>query len=148
MSLLSKRYEESPSTCPVANLPATVIEGILSNMVRNLEGTKLSIKQTLKDMVKQIGGDNPSPLEKLLAERISVCWLDLHAREIMRAVVNNHSFRQAEYMSRQVTEAQRRYLSAIRTLATVRKLNLSAIQVNIADKQIIGPRIQETTQGN
>ena len=46
--------------------------------------------------------------------------------------------------------ARNRYLSAIKTLATVRRLNLPIVQVNIAEKQIntVGPGALATPQGD
>jgi hypothetical protein len=44
---------------------------------------------------------------------------------------------QGEYFQRRAERAQRQYLRAIKTLATVRRLLTPAIQVNVADKQIV-----------
>ena len=40
------------------------------------------------------------------------------------------------YYQKSIDRAHRRYLSAIKTLATVRKLALPVLQVNIAKKQV------------
>jgi hypothetical protein len=43
---------------------------------------------------------------------------------------------QGDYHQRRMDRAHRRYLSAIKTLATVRKLAVPVFQVNIAQKQM------------
>ena len=40
------------------------------------------------------------------------------------------------YYQRAISQAQRRYLAALKTLATVRKLALPSVQINIARKQV------------
>jgi len=46
------------------------------------------------------------------------------------------AFVESEFYQRRQDRAQKRYLSAIRTLALVRKLALPVLQVNIARKQV------------
>jgi hypothetical protein len=45
------------------------------------------------------------------------------------------TFAQGNYKQKMIDHAHRRYLSAIRTLAQIRKLG-PAVQINIAEKQI------------
>jgi hypothetical protein len=82
-------------------------------------------------------GENPSPLERLLAERIAMCWLDVQDHELRYANLNNESTQQhSEWRSRMLDRAQKRYLSAIKDLATVRRLNLPILQLNIGENQV------------
>ena len=43
---------------------------------------------------------------------------------------------QAEFHQKRITKAHNRYLSAIRTLAQVRRLGVPAVQVNIGEQQV------------
>ena len=45
-------------------------------------------------------------------------------------------FAEGDYWQKQQERAHRRYLSAIRTLAQVRRLLVPAMQVNIAERQL------------
>lgn len=82
-------------------------------------------------------GGPPTALERLLAERVVTCWLFLHVAEMHEAQSKaERTVRQAELSQKRVDSAQRRYLSAIKALAQVRRLQLPTVQVNIADKQI------------
>jgi hypothetical protein len=51
--------------------------------------------------------------------------------------MHNLSLRQAEFCQQRLSKAQARYLSAIRTLAQVRRLGVPAVQVNIGQQQVI-----------
>ena len=85
-----------------------------------------------------IAGDNPTPLEALLAERVVSCWMLV---ELMEALTSGWFNRDKEQrvspqfllqMVKIQESVHRRYLAAIRTLAQVRKLqaNTPAVQVN------------------
>ena len=91
----------------------------------------------LKLMRRELAGNNPTPLEKLLIDRIALCWLHLHLCEIVLAQKSNGmSLAQACYHQRRLDSANKRYLSSIKALAQVRKLQLPNVQVNIAEKQV------------
>ena len=87
-------------------------------------------------MRKELAGPEASPLEKLLAERIVACWLQLqYADAIYAQNLGEMNMVQSEYHQRRLDRLQRRYLSSIKCLAQIRKLG-PAVQVNIAEKQI------------
>ncbi len=46
------------------------------------------------------------------------------------------SIRQAQWHERKIDHCHRRYLSTLRTLATVRKLGVPAVQINMAHQQV------------
>jgi hypothetical protein len=82
-------------------------------------------------MRTQLAGEDPTPLETLLAERVVSCWLlvellealtsaQLQNGEHMRGKRVSDSF--LHFVLRWQERAHRRYLSAIRELARVRKL--------------------------
>jgi hypothetical protein len=95
----------------------------------------------LKAMREEIAGENPSPLERLLAERIVATWLQIQLFEGLYASgMSKKSMTIAEggYHQKRLDQTYRRHLSAIRTLAQIRKLlkGTAITQINIADKQI------------
>lgn len=85
---------------------------------------------------QELLGPSPSPLERLLVDRIVVCWLYLAYVEALFHQDPNTSWGQDEQHQKRVDRAQRRYLGAVKALATVRKLEVPALQLNVADKQI------------
>jgi hypothetical protein len=51
-------------------------------------------------------------------------------------LANDVTFKQGEFRQRRIDFAHRRFLSAVKALALVRKLAVSALQVNVAKKQV------------
>ena len=98
--------------------------------------TQEAIPRNLKAMREEVAGQNPSPLERLLAERITVCWLELQYFEAIYAQnLGKLTITQGDYHQRRIDKAHRRYLSSIKALAQIRKMG-PAVQINIAEKQI------------
>ena len=94
-----------------------------------------------RDLREELGGTHPTPLERLLAERIAACWLQLQHAEALHARGSKDSDpKRGDYHQRRLDRAHRRYLSAIRTLAQVRRLlkpgTPQVAQINIAERQI------------
>jgi hypothetical protein len=70
----------------------------------------------------ELAGPNPSPLERLLVERIAICWLQSYHADQRHASAT--SWTTSLNYAQEAERAQRRLESAIRTLATVRRLAL------------------------
>lgn len=85
---------------------------------------------------QELLGPSPSPLERLLVDRVVVCWLYLAYVETIFHHDPNTSWAQGEQHQKRIDRAQKRYLGAIKALATVRRLEVPALQLNVADKQI------------
>jgi hypothetical protein len=101
--------------------------------------TKELIRYQLEAMKKEIVGNEHSPLERLLSERVVVTWLEVQLFEALYVRnMRNLSLPQAEHHQKRLDRAHRRHLSAIRALAQIRKLlkGTTIAQINIADKQI------------
>ncbi len=96
----------------------------------------------LDAMRREIAGENPTPLEVLLTERVVACWMLVELLEVLTAaqlsregghrVPISHTLQMVKWQE----SANRRYLAAIRELARVRKLQANA------------PSIQHNTQIN
>ena len=88
-------------------------------------------------MRADLAGPVPAPLDRLLVDRVVACWLQLHYADMLLAQnAGKLTLAQADYRQRTRDHAHRRYLSAIRTLALVRKLAAPVLQVNIAKRQV------------
>jgi hypothetical protein len=75
----------------------------------------------------------PTAIERLLAERVAVGWLEVHAAEFRLALAD---WEDRPHWQRQADHAQRRFLAALRLLAAVRRLPRPAVQVNIGEQQV------------
>jgi len=109
-------------------------------LIAKYTGKNLLVKETLtkklKLMAAELAGPNPSPLERLLVDRVVLCWLHLHYLEATYTNRDSVTLELGAYYQRCISAAQKRYLSAIKTLAVVRKLTIPMVQVNIARKQV------------
>jgi hypothetical protein len=98
--------------------------------------SKEFLRHQLESMRVEVSGENPSPLERLLAERVVATWLEVQLFEALYAVgMKSGTLIQDDHRQKRLDRAHRRHLSAIRTLAQIRKLG-PAVQINIAEKQI------------
>jgi len=149
--LLQRAQRGDASTLPVLRKmledPVTVdvLGGNLAqqaehSFIRAAAGEDLSFREALTrklELLRQeLAGPNPTPVERLLVERIVACWLQVQDADIRYAQAKNLSVQWSEYQQRRMDHAHRRYLSALKTLALVRKLAVPVLQVNIARKQV------------
>jgi len=109
-------------------------------LIRKFAGKDLAVgeglRQKLEIMRGELAGPAPTPQERLLAERIGTCWLHVYHLEAIYASKNSMSLELGTYYQKSIDRAHKRYLSAIKTLATVRKLALPVLQVNTVEKQV------------
>ena len=98
-----------------------------------------ALEERMYQMRAEIAGENPTPLEVLLTERVVAGWLLVEVLEGLIAAqyqrdVTAHRVAPTYVIqqSRIVESATRRYLASLRELARVRKLQASAppVQVN------------------
>jgi hypothetical protein len=104
-------------------------------MGKNVLGQE-AVEQELDRIRAELEGPNPTPIERLLAERASLCWFILNRYENAYANANGWNISQADLQHRKIDKAHARFLSAVRTLAQVRKLALPTLQVNIGQNQV------------
>jgi hypothetical protein len=102
--------------------------------------TELALSGRLDMMRKEVAGENPTPLEVLLTERVVSCWLlvELFDR-LMAAQLSKETPKEKRVPDRTLRHylrwqesANSRFLAAVRELARVRKLEATAppVQVN------------------
>jgi tetratricopeptide (TPR) repeat protein len=138
--LIRRALEETPDSAQIlSNIVAKKAERIF---VKKLCGDDLLLKEALslqlETMREEVAGPDPSPLERLLAERVIACWLQLqHAEAAYAANLGKPTTAQSEYHQRRLDRVQRRFLAAIRTLAQVRKLLKPTLtQINVGQQQV------------
>jgi hypothetical protein len=101
------------------------------------EITREATFRRMGELEKELLGTEPTPLERLLVDRIMIGWLHVHHADAVYARNSGSmTLGQSDCLGRRLERAQRRYLAAIRALAVVRRLQLPLVQVNIADRQV------------
>lgn len=91
----------------------------------------VAIQAKLEQLRRELAGPDPSPVERLLAERAALCWLRLNELEI-RLSTRGLGADAIDRLTRRLNAAHGRYLSSLKALATVRRLALPPVQVNLA----------------
>lgn len=128
--------DEVPKIARIVDLARDVERSLVKKMSGDDVFTQEAIPRNLKAMREEMAGENPSPLERLLAERITACWLELQYFEAIYAQnLGNLSITQSDYHQRRIDKAHRRYLSSIKALAQIRKMG-PTVQINIAEQQV------------
>lgn len=117
-----------------------------------LSGGDLSVREAihakLAALRKELLGENPTPVEALLVERVAACWLQVHDAEIRyNAARKDMTLQQGDYHQRRMDATNRRYLAALKALALVRKLAVPALQINVAKRQVNVVAATATTAG-
>ena len=57
-------------------------------------------------LTQELAGPTPSPLERLLVERIVLCWLQLHYAEAIYTQIKDMSLQQAAFHQSRISKAQ------------------------------------------
>ena len=93
----------------------------------------------LSEMRQSLGYDSASELQRLLIDRVVVCWLRVQQAENVKSGKDKEGHRRqwATVWERRLQMAHHNFLSACKTLAQVRKLLRPRIaQVNIGEQQV------------
>ena len=105
------------------------------------EKTKASLMDELSGFADELAGPSPSPVERALAETAATAWFAFRMHEAHYAAgataEGGMTLAQSEHAQRRIDRAHRRYLSTLKALASVRRLALPAVQINLAHRQQI-----------
>jgi hypothetical protein len=81
-----------------------------------------SVERKAEQLWAELAGPGPSPLERLLVERVIACWLQVQYADAAYAQLQAPSPGQHTAALKRQAGSHQRYLHSIKTLATVRKL--------------------------
>jgi hypothetical protein len=111
------------------------VEAMLVGKFSQLPTVREAISANLNALRAELAGENPSPIERLLVERIATCWLQVAYADSKIAGIERFSIQEGDYLQRQQDRAHRRYLSALKMLAVVRRLALPIrVDLNVAGR--------------
>jgi len=80
----------------------------------------------------ELAGPKPSGVEWNLADSAALSWADYHRCVIERERLPDHeSMKVLTYHEQRVDRAHKRFIRTLKALAAVRKLDLTAVQINI-----------------
>jgi hypothetical protein len=82
----------------------------------------------------ELAGPRPSAVEWHLADAAALAWADYHRCVIEREnLTDRDDWRLRSYHDQRLDRAHKRFIRSMKALADVRKLDLTAIQININD---------------
>jgi hypothetical protein len=77
----------------------------------------------MESLRAELLGPDPTPVERLLVDRVAACWLQVQEADIRDGLAaGRYEPGLSKYLVGRATAAHRRYLSALKTLELVRKL--------------------------
>jgi hypothetical protein len=103
------------------------------------ETTKAALTDDVTQLAAELAGPTPSPVERVLADTAATCWFAFRMHEDQYAgniTADGMSLAHSEHAQRRMDRAHRRFLSTVKTLATVRRLAIPALQINVARQQV------------
>jgi hypothetical protein len=113
-----------------------ILEAILTPWLGTNELAKQAIRVKADGDRKRLLGEHPSAVEELLVDEVVASWVLLAFARSQVALNIGAAPKIRDLTERTLGRAQRRHLLAIKMLATVRRLEIPAVQLNIGEKQI------------
>jgi hypothetical protein len=92
------------------------------------------------DLWSELAGPSPSPVVKLLADRVVVCWAQCHLADLDALQKERAGAPQAAHAERRQSAAQTRYLAALKQLEVVRRL----VRPPLSPLQMLKRPVEET----
>lgn len=120
------------------NLARQAEESLIRAMVGDQKAFCLAIKEKVYQMRVSLGGPSPSPLESILVDRVIVTWLQVQHADLIAIQTVDCSISKGNYLQKRQGNAHRMHMSAIKTLATVRKMQLPTLVAIQADVSLAG----------
>ncbi len=90
-----------------------------------------TVMAKMKCLFAELAGPNPSAVEAALADVAVLAWADWCRCVQKRETLEDCSIRLASYHDGRVDRAHKRLVRSLRALAAVRKIDLTAVQINI-----------------
>lgn len=117
------------------DLAREAIAQVVDRLAGNDHRIREAVLRKLELLRQDLGTTQANALDRLLVERVVACWLHLHYLELTASEFSSVAERHHKHIQR----AHQNYLSAIKTLATVRKLARPTIHVRIAQESSTVP---------
>jgi hypothetical protein len=95
--------------------------------LRLIAGADLALREStarkVEELKRELAGPRPSAMERLLVDRVGLCWLQLHQAEVAAAqAMSQNSTQMSDFWLKRQDSANRRFLGSLGALATLRRL--------------------------
>jgi hypothetical protein len=119
-----------------AELAKKVEEAMIRKMAAGDPFLAEGLAWKMKALRRELAGRVSSSVEGLLADRVALCWLEVHDLDLRHSRAEGLTEAQDCHYQKIRDRAGRRYLAALKSLAQVRKLGVVNVQVNIDKQQV------------
>jgi hypothetical protein len=124
----------------IGDLGRRVQESWLEAMAGQNKLVREAFEKRATEMHRELLSDGDSQLERLLVDRVIATWIQVCYADSAYANAlkgDGHTLQLGTYLQERQDRAHTRHLKAIKALASVRRLLVPAVQVNIGKNQII-----------
>lgn len=132
---LRKQLDENPANWRDLRQLAKIAE---QSWINQISGTDLLLAECVVRQVEKLkrdlGGDSPTPLENILIERITACWLSVQHAELAEASAVHDGGQVSQIRIKRLDAANKRFLAATRALAVTRRLT-AGLKIEITHQQ-------------
>jgi hypothetical protein len=123
IKLLRRTMRKHPEIWQQAgNLTRLAEQRLIRIIMRSNNFGRDSLELKLNELKTELGGSSPSPIIRLCVDRVVACWLHLHYYDLMAETGKDHVSPQARAVAKRQDQAHRRYLQALKSLNTLRRL--------------------------
>ena len=151
-----KMLKDDPYLIEVGNLATRAEEVLLDVIATKDDLARREITLAKLAALRKELGPAGSPIESMLIERVVACWAQVYLADCQyyKKMADGMTFEAGEYWQRQQDRAHRRFLSAVKMLATVRRLarpiqvHLSANAAPAVNGEPMPPRIADRINGH
>ena len=125
LKALRQYFDEAPDMAfMLGNLNRQVFNQVLEATTGKSALGKEAARRYIKEMKTQLGYDSSTFIEQMLIDEIIMRWLRLTSIENqhLHNLAESHTYARGLYYDKRLSLAQKRYLTALETLAKTRKL--------------------------
>jgi len=123
----------------LGDLRSTIESVLLDSFIGDdLPITRRGVELRLEALREELAGPCPSPLERLLVERIVISWVQANHSDLLAAtsMKGEAPLKERQHHLKVQDRATKCFLNSCKVLAQVQKLLGPNIQVNIAERQV------------
>jgi hypothetical protein len=84
-----------------------------------------SMLRMAAEMKRDLAGEHPGCLEQMLVDQVVTCWMETRYAEMASSDQGEASLKQAGFRLKRLESAHKRYMEAVKELATLRRLQPS-----------------------
>jgi hypothetical protein len=137
---LAQLLEAPPEEVRSLNWDKSVRTHLVKHATRDTDPSRHMVPERIERMREQLRNAESSAVEDLLIERVLTCWTHMFAAEIrwVAKCEQGMTYQAGDYYQRALDRAHRRYVSALKALAEVRRLlGVTVNMVNVVQQQTV-----------